>query len=59
MLYHADLQVGGRVAGVGQRLLDQVAKMLTKHGLDALSRELESRLREEGPAASPTHDEAP
>ncbi|MBA2556288.1 MAG: carbon monoxide dehydrogenase subunit G [Chloroflexi bacterium] len=59
MLYHADLQVGGRVASVGQRLLDQVAKMLTKHGLDALSRELESRLREEGPAASPTHDEAP
>ena len=44
MNYHADLSVGGKVAGVGQRLLDQVAKMLTKQGLDALSKELEKRL---------------
>jgi uncharacterized protein len=44
MLYRADLQVGGRVAAVGQRLLDQVARMLTKHGLEALAKELEARL---------------
>jgi hypothetical protein len=44
MRYHADLSVGGKVAGVGQRLLDQVAKMLTKQGLDALNKELEARL---------------
>ena len=44
MRYHADLSVGGKVAGVGQRLLDQVAKMLTKQGLHALNEELESRL---------------
>jgi carbon monoxide dehydrogenase subunit G len=49
MRYHADLSVGGKVAGVGQRLLDQVAKMLTKQGLDALNKELESRLKA-GPA---------
>jgi len=44
MRYHADLAVGGKVAGVGQRLLDQVAKMLTRQGLDALNKELEERL---------------
>ncbi|HEX8395534.1 MAG TPA: carbon monoxide dehydrogenase subunit G [Longimicrobium sp.] len=44
MRYHADLSVGGKVAGVGQRLLDQVAKMLTKQGLDALNKEVEARL---------------
>jgi hypothetical protein len=44
MRYHADLSIGGKVAGVGQRLLDQVAKMLTRQGLDALNKELEARL---------------
>lgn len=44
MLYSADLQVGGKVAGVGQRLLDQVAKMMTRQGLDAMGKELEARL---------------
>ena len=44
MLYHADLSVGGKVASVGQRLLDQVAKMLTKQGLNALNKEMEARL---------------
>jgi carbon monoxide dehydrogenase subunit G len=46
MRYHADLQVGGKVAGVGQRLIDQVAKMMTQRGLNALSGELERRLAE-------------
>jgi uncharacterized protein len=49
MRYHADLAVGGKVAGVGQRLLDQVAKMLTKKGLDALSEEMERRLEDPTP----------
>lgn len=44
MLYHADLQIGGKVAGVGQRLLDQVAKVMTQRGLDALGKELRARL---------------
>ena len=44
MKYRADMQIGGKVAGIGQRLLDQVAKMLTKQGLEALSREMEVRL---------------
>ncbi|HYH81235.1 MAG TPA: carbon monoxide dehydrogenase subunit G [Longimicrobium sp.] len=45
MRYHADLQIGGKVAGIGQRLLDQVAKQLTRKGLEALSREMELRLK--------------
>ena len=44
MLYHADLQIGGKVAAVGQRLLDQVAKLMTKQGLEALSKELQARI---------------
>jgi carbon monoxide dehydrogenase subunit G len=46
MRYHADLSIGGKVASVGQRLLDQVAKMMTKQGLDALNKELEARLKD-------------
>ena len=44
MRYHADLSIGGKVASVGQRLLDQVAKMMTRQGLDALNKELDARL---------------
>lgn len=44
MRYRADLQIGGKVAGIGQRLLDQVARQLTRRGLEALSREMELRL---------------
>ncbi|HEU0013505.1 MAG TPA: carbon monoxide dehydrogenase subunit G [Longimicrobium sp.] len=45
MRYKADLQVGGKVAGLGQRLLDQVAKMMTKQGLDGMGKELDRRLK--------------
>jgi carbon monoxide dehydrogenase subunit G len=48
MRYRADLQVGGKIAGVGQRLLDSISKLMTKQGLDALSREMERRLRGAG-----------
>ena len=44
MRYNADLQVGGKIAGLGQRLLDSVSKLLTRQGLEALNRELQSRL---------------
>ena len=52
MRYQADLQIGGKVAAVGQRLLDQVAKLLTRQGLEALSRELAARLRSSMPTAT-------
>jgi len=44
MHYSADLQVGGKIAAVGQRLLDSVSKLMTRQGLEALNRELQSRL---------------
>jgi uncharacterized protein len=44
MRYQADLQVGGRIAGVGQRLLDSASRTMTRQGLESLSRELQRRL---------------
>ena len=44
MRYRADLQVGGKIAGLGQRLLDSVSRMLIRQGLEALNRELTARL---------------
>ena len=44
MRYQADLVVGGKIAAVGQRLLDSVSKMMLRQGLDAMTRELEHRL---------------
>lgn len=44
MHYGAELQVGGKIAAVGQRLLDSVSKLMTRQGLEALNRELNSRL---------------
>ncbi|HEX8903994.1 MAG TPA: carbon monoxide dehydrogenase subunit G, partial [Longimicrobiaceae bacterium] len=52
MRYRADLQIGGKVAGIGQRLLDQVARLLTKQGLEALSREMELRIAASAGGAS-------
>jgi carbon monoxide dehydrogenase subunit G len=44
MKYTSDVQVGGRIAAVGQRLLESVGKMMTKQALEALEKELQSRL---------------
>lgn len=44
MRYRADLQVGGKIAGLGQRLLDSVSRMLIRQGLEALQREVAARL---------------
>ncbi len=38
------VQVGGKIAGLGQRLLDQAAKLMTRQGLEALNQELRTRL---------------
>ena len=44
MTYTSDVQVGGRIAAVGQRLLESVGKMMTRQALDALNNELKARL---------------
>jgi carbon monoxide dehydrogenase subunit G len=48
MRYSSDVQVGGKIAAVGQRLLDSVAKTMMRQALDALDRELRARLHAEG-----------
>ncbi|MGH7494252.1 MAG: CoxG family protein [bacterium] len=48
MHYHADMQIGGKLAVVGQRLLDSVGKSMAKQSLENLSRELQARLRVSG-----------
>jgi carbon monoxide dehydrogenase subunit G len=44
MQYASDVQVGGRIAAVGQRLLESVGKMMMRQALDALEKELRVRL---------------
>jgi carbon monoxide dehydrogenase subunit G len=44
MTYRSDVQVGGKIAAVGQRLLESVGKMMTRQALDALNKELKLRL---------------
>ena len=47
MQYTSEVQVGGRIASVGQRLLESVSKMMMRQALDALERELAARLATE------------
>ena len=60
MHFRADMQVGGTIAGVGQRLLDSVSKLLTKQGLEALAREVTQRLQRssvpQAPAIEPLRE---
>ena len=44
MSYTSDVQVGGKIASVGQRLIESVGKMMMRQALDALARELRVRL---------------
>ena len=44
MRYSSDVQVGGRIAAVGQRLIESVAKMMMRQALGALDRELQARM---------------
>ena len=48
--YDSNIQVGGKIAAVGQRLLEQVGKMMSKQALEALEREMNARLDAGGPA---------
>jgi uncharacterized protein len=57
--FRADMQVGGKIAGVGQRLLDSVSKLLTKQGLEALAREVTQRLQRSSLPQAPAIDPLP
>jgi len=43
MKYNGEVQIGGRVASVGQRLFDTVSKSMIKQGLDKMNEALLAR----------------
>ncbi|HHJ07071.1 MAG TPA: carbon monoxide dehydrogenase [Anaerolineae bacterium] len=43
MKYSGDLQVGGKMASVGQRLLDSVSRSMTRQGLETLNKALQAK----------------
>lgn len=52
MSYRADLHVGGKIAAVGQRLLDLVSRTMVRAGLEALGKELTRRIAGDDPGGS-------
>ena len=45
--YEGEMQVGGRIAGVGQRLIDTASKSMISQGLESLNNALQARLQAE------------
>jgi carbon monoxide dehydrogenase subunit G len=43
MKYEGEVQIGGRIASVGQRLMDSASKSMIRQGLEALNKALEAR----------------
>jgi carbon monoxide dehydrogenase subunit G len=43
MKYEGEVQIGGKVASVGQRLLDTASKSMIRQGLETLNKALETR----------------
>jgi carbon monoxide dehydrogenase subunit G len=58
--YEGNVQVGGKIAGVGQRLIDSTAKSIIKQGIKVLDEQIEIRLTPPAFApAPPTEFETP
>jgi hypothetical protein len=57
MHYSGDAQVGGRIASVGQRLLDSSAKAITRQSLDSLNKQIQAR--HQAPTASSDQNSSP
>jgi carbon monoxide dehydrogenase subunit G len=47
MEYEGDMQVGGRLASVGQRLIDTASRSMIRQGLDSLNNALKARMQAE------------
>lgn len=58
MTYDMDLTVGGKIAGVGQRLIDNVAKSLSKQALESLDNSLKAKTNGEEFVAKTTNEVA-
>jgi hypothetical protein len=44
MKYDGEMQIGGRLASVGQRLLDTTSKSMIRQGLETLNKTLQARI---------------
>jgi len=44
MKYEGEMQIGGRIASVGQRLMDSASKSMIRQGLETLNKALEARV---------------
>ena len=53
MHYTSELQVGGRIVSVGQRVVESAAKAMTARGLQALQQAIDVRLAGTGGSATP------
>lgn len=51
--YSGEAQIGGRIASVGQRLLDSTAKSLTRQGLESMDAYIQARRQAEATEAAP------
>jgi carbon monoxide dehydrogenase subunit G len=47
MVYEGEMQVGGRLASVGQRLIDTASRSMIRQGLESLNNALRARTRAE------------
>lgn len=50
--YELEAQVGGRIASVGQRLLDSSAKVITRQSLERLNEQIVAGLASDGPGGA-------
>lgn len=50
MTYSGEVEVGGKIANVGQRLLESSAKSITRQGLESLDAQIQARLAPPAPA---------
>ncbi len=48
MKYEGEMQIGGRIASVGQRLMDSASKSMIRQGLETLNKALETRVAKSG-----------
>jgi carbon monoxide dehydrogenase subunit G len=44
MKYEGEMQIGGRIASVGQRLMDTASRSMIRQGLEAMNKALEARV---------------
>lgn len=52
--YNGEAQLSGRIASVGQRLMDSSARSITRQGLESLDKQIQARLQPPPAADAPT-----